>query len=383
MFIRTACFLVATLAFAACETAAAPSQRRPPRQDRPPQQNRPPRQDRPGRQGRAPVAPRDPTNNPDAVPLTDLADTNGTYKGFEGGLYFGSNEVPAAHAAFGAEAARNIQPLDTNGAPSPNGAIVLMSISMSNAAREWCRALIGGTSGARGCEPQTFMGQAANDPAINDDLVIVNGARPRAALSLWDNPDDEDYTRVATEVLPDFGLTEAQVQIVWVKTALRRESTRPSLPDPGSDAYVLEATIGDVVRALRARYPNLQQVFFTSRIYGGYARLTQNSPEPWAYETGFGTKWAIEAQVTQRATGAVDRETGDLAGMPFMAWGPYIWSYGNRPREDGLMWRQDLFRSDWMHPNEEGARIVADYLLDFFKTAPFTRCWFLNGLTCS
>jgi len=227
------------------------------------------------------------------------------------------------------------------------------------------------------------MGQAVGDPTISDNLVIVNGARAGAVLSLWDSPDDEDYTRVATEVLPDFGLTEAQVQIVWVKTALRKKYTRPSLPDAGADAYVLEATIGDVVRALRVRYSNLQQVFFTSRIYAGYARPPQNSPEPWAYETGFGTKWAIEAQITQRATGAVDRESGDLAGMPFMAWGPYVWSYGDRPREDGLMWTQDLYFADGMHPNKDGARIVADYLLDFFKTSPFTRCWFLDGVSCS
>ena len=325
----------------------------------------------------------DPSRNPDAVPLTDLANTNGLYKGLEGGLYFGSNNAPDTHAAFGAQAARNIQPLDANGAPSPDGAIVLMSISMSNAAREWCRVSLGGTSGARGCEPHTFMGQAATDPTISDNLVIANGARARAALSLWDNPNDEDYTRVATEVLPDFSLTEAQVQIVWIKTALKQEATRRSLPDASADAYVPEATIGDVVRALRARYPNLQQVFFTSRIFAGYARPTQNSPEPWAYATGFGTKWAIEAQIRQRATGAVDQETGDLDGMPFMAWGPYVWSYGDRPREDGLIWTQDHFASDWMHPNEAGARIVADYLLDFFKTSPFTRCWFLEGLSRS
>ena len=183
-------------------------------------------------------------------------------------------------------------------------------------------------------------------------------------------------------MLPAFGLTEAQVQIVWVKVALKDEPSRPSLPDPQADAYVTEATIGDVVRALRARYPNLQQVFFTSRIYGGWAAPDRNSPEPWAYETGFATKWAIEAQITQRATGTVDEETGDLDGMPFMAWGPYVWSYGDRPREDGLMWPSGLFTRGGIHPNDDGARIVADYLLEFFKTAPFTRCWFLEGLTC-
>ena len=366
---RISYVLLATLTVAACNSTDTLGPRTPDDSGIPPSAPPPP-----------------PVNYSEAHPLTDLVREDGVadmYLGFEGGLYFDNNDVPSAHAEFGSSTASQIQPLDTSGAPDPDGAIVLMSISMSNAAREWCRSITGGTSGAEGCEPHTFMDQTINDSSISDNLVIVNGSRPKAALRLWDSPDDEDYSRVATEVLPDFGLTEAQVQIVWVKAALKQEPTRPSLPNANADAYALEATIGDVVRALRERYPSLKQIFFTSRIYGGYAAPNRNSPEPWAYETGFGTKWAIEAQIEQRATGVMDQVTGNLDGMPFMAWGPYIWSYGDRPREDGLIWTRDLLRQDGIHPSEAGARIVADYLLDFFKTSPFTRCWFIEGLTCS
>ena len=322
----------------------------------------------------------------EAIPITDLVRNiivTDTYLGFEGGLYFGSNKVPASHATFGAQTARRIQPLDTSGAASPNGAIVLMSISMSNASLEWCHIQSTGAPNDLPCLPASFMGQAAADPSLNNDLVIVNGARGGQDLDKWDSPEDEEYDRIANEVLPAFGLTEAQVQIVWVKAALHIRPGDPSLPDADADAYLLEATIGDVVRALRIRYQSLRQIIFTSRIYGGYADPNSANPEPWAYETGFGTKWAIEAQITQRATGVVDQETGNLAGTPFMAWGPYLWSYGDRPREDGLIWTPDLFGNDGLHPNRNGVRIVADYLLDFFKTATFTRCWFLEGLSCS
>jgi len=382
MFGRTPILLLlATLALAACQTVAQPGRHRTPRQDRPARRDRPPRQNRPRSSPSG-----DPVIVTGAIPLTDLVredDVADTYLGFAGGLYFASNEVPAEHAAFGAETARQIQPLDASGAPSQNGAIGLMSISMSNATQEWCHVRSTGAPNDAPCYPHTFMGQAADDPSLSGNLVIINGARGGQALDRWDEPSDAEYTRIATEVLPAFGLTEAQVQIVWVKVALKDEPSRPSLPDLQADAFVTEATIGNVVRALRVRYPNLQQVFFTSRIYGGWAEPDRNSPEPWAYETGFGTKWAIEAQITQRATGVVDEEAGDLDGMPFMAWGPYVWSYGDRPREDGLMWPNDLFTGGGIHPNEDGARIVANYLLDFFKTAPFTRCWFLDGLTCS
>ncbi len=307
----------------------------------------------------------------------------GTYKGFDGGLYFGSNAVPPAHATFGAQAAREVQPLDAGGNPDPNGAIVLMSLSMSNATREWCVPHESRGDGDPPCTPESFMGQADADPSVNHNVVLVNGARDGQHLGKWDRSTGAEYTRLATEVLPGFGVTEAQVQAVWIKVALASQTSHPLLPDPDADAYQEEAALGDVVRALRQRYPNLQQVFLTSRIYGGYSNPNGHSPEPWAYETGFATKWAIEAQITQRATGTVDSQAGNLEGTPFMAWGPYLWSYGNQPRKDGLMWPSNNFVSDGLHASPVGVEIVGDALLDFFKDSPFTRCWFVEGQTCS
>lgn len=313
------------------------------------------------------------------VPLTDLVTATGTdtYFGFEGGLYFGTNDVPAPHIRFGIQTAKGVHPLDSLGNRDSNGAIVLMSVSSSSGVREWCHPHYGGEPGGNECRPESFQAKAVADSTLNPRLVVVNGAKDGQVLENWDNPNDANYDRMEFEILPLYGVTPAQVQILWVKVSRREQPDNPSLPDPNADVYLVEAAIGRLVRAAKIRYPNLQQVYLTSRIYGGWSPPTSNSPEPYAFETGFGTKWAIEAQITQRRTGVIDSVAGDLGGKPILLWGPYLWSYGDRPRNDGLIWPFDHFLPpNFIHPtDEDGVRIVADSLMGFFKTNRFTP-WF-------
>ena len=311
------------------------------------------------------------------VPLIDLG--TGTYKGFEGSLYpGGTNSMPGVHFFAGILRAQTIQPRDPSGAFDPDGKVIFLSIGMSNTSREFCGAPAGSA-----CTDWSFIGQAAGDPQVDHDhLVILNGANGGAVTSAWNDPDDRDYDRVRDVVLAPLGYTEDQVQVVWVKIANAQPSA--ALPGETSDAYQTFRMLGGLLRSLRIRYSNIQQVFFSSRIYAGYATTLLN-PEPYAYEYGFSVKWLIEAQIDQMAGIGIDPVPGDLdydTAAPWAAWGPYLWANGTTPRSDGLVWLPEDFDPDGTHPSVSGVEKVADLLMDFFSTSPLTMCWFLADGIC-
>ena len=307
------------------------------------------------------------------VPLNDLG--TGRYLSFQGGLYEGgANAAPADHAADGLRAASRVIPRDSTGKPSPEGKIALISIGMSNTTQEFCAG-----SGAV-CASWSFVGQALADRAVDRRaLVLVNGAMGGQAADVWDSPTEANYDRIRDTVLPRSGLTEAQVQVAWLKVANRQPSA--GLPAASADAWRLVMQMGDITRSLKTRYPNLQIVYLSSRIYAGYASTTLN-PEPYAYESGFAVKWLIQAQIDQTRNGGTVTEAraGDLnlATTPWLAWGPYLWADGMNPRSDGLIWTRADLESDGTHPTRSGEEKVGALLLSFLKSEPTARSWFLS-----
>jgi hypothetical protein len=308
-----------------------------------------------------------------ATPLNDLSAQ--TYLGFAGGLYEnGTNSIPVDQSTVGAARAAMVHPLDTNGNPSAGGKIVLLSVGMSNTTQEFCSA-----AASTPCDPYSFTGQAAANPSVNHTtLAIANGAYGGQAASSWDVSTDANYDRVRDSVLAPAGLTEKQVQVVWVKQA--DPGPAASLPTASADAYALEDYLGGIMRALKTRYPNVRLVYLSSRIYAGYATTTLN-PEPYAYESGFSVKWLIQAQIDQmRNNGTIaDSHAGDLnynTVAPWVAWGPYLWASGTTPRSDGLTWQQSDLGPDGTHPAVAGRTKVGTMLLNFFLTSTLTAPWF-------
>lgn len=314
---------------------------------------------------------------PSFVPLTDLG--TGTYLGFQGGLYPGGvNTAPAPHDSVGRARARALRPLDANGNEASSGKYVLLSIGMSNTTQEFCSG-----SSAPPCNWWTFVGQALADEAVERaSLEFVNGAAGGRTASAWDSPGDPDYDRIRDTRLAPRGLSEAQVQVVWVKVANAQPSS--SLPAVDADAHRLVGQMGGIARALRTRYPNVRQVFFSNRIYAGFA-VTALNPEPYAYESGFAVKWVIQAQIDQMRTGAIDPRAGNLnydSAAPWIAWGPDLWADGTTARSDGLTYTRTDLVGDGTHPSESGQQKVGRLLLGFFKSSPYTSCWFLAGRSC-
>jgi hypothetical protein len=267
-------------------------------------------------------------------PLTDLG--GGRYHGYRGGLYAnGKNVPPKTYARTGLARAKAVKPVD--------GKVVLLSIGMSNTTQEF----------------SAFKRVADADPRKSPTLTIVDGAQGGQDAEIVKDPNARFWT-VVDQRLRAAEATSAQVQAVWLKEAIARESN----PFP-ADAKRLKVDLAAIVRVLRARFPNLKLVYVSSRTYGGYASTALN-PEPFAYDSGFAVKWLV-----------ADRIAGKLKG-PWVAWGPYLWTDGEKGRKDGLVWRCEDTRADGTHPSESGRQKVAQLLLRFFTTDATARPWFVK-----
>ncbi len=277
------------------------------------------------------------------------------YQGFGGGLYpGGGNQPPPAQAALAAQAAAAVEPRARDGRPDTAGQVVLLSIGMSNTTQEFQRftALAGATAG------------------LHPRLKLVDGAQGGQTAAIVRDP-AANFWQVIDQRLGQAGVAAGQVQAVWLKEA----NARPTLPFP-DHAQALTDDLAAIVVLLKQRFPHLQLVYLSSRIYAGYASTNLN-PEPKAYESGFSVRWLIERQLSGDPSLNADPARGPQQSAVLL-WGPYLWADGLRPRaEDALTWACADFAEDGTHPSDSGRAKVAGQLLTFFSQAPSSRPWFL------
>lgn len=289
-------------------------------------------------------------------PLTEMAATD-RYKGEDGGLYGGgNNEPPSALQAAAKKEAEKIVPLDAAGKPAKDGKIGLVSISMSNATQEY----------------SMFKQIADRDPNKSLQLAVVDLAQGGQTMARWADPKAPPW-QVADERLEDAHLSPNQVQVAWIKLA--NAGPTGELTEHGKK---LQRDTVAVLHNAKARFPNLRIAYLSSRIYAGWAN-TKLNPEPYAYEGAFPVRWLIQDQIKGDPELNYDPSHGSV-NSPLLLWGPYLWGDGLTPRKsDGLVWKREDLAGDGTHPSQSGRQKVAELLLKFFKSDPYSSPWFVKN----
>jgi hypothetical protein len=286
------------------------------------------------------------------TPLVDLMDLGtSTYLGYQGGLYpDGSNTDPDPHHSDGVSIAQSIQPID--------GKIGMISIGESATQQGF----------------ENFIEQANADPERNPSLLIVDGAQGGATGNTWVLGSSAFWTELLDYSLPFWGLKPNQVEIALVNDVNSQQgATFPS------DAQELQSDYETIAQLLLQKFPNMKMVFFSSQNYTGYSQgISTTLPEPQAYESAWGAKWAIEDQIDGTCCN-YNPNNGPVTA-PWMGWSVYYWANGLIPRSDGITWSCPDIKSDGLHPSVPIGEIkVGGYLLDWFKTADLATPWFVQS----
>ena len=184
------------------------------------------------------------------TPLTDLGSAQ--YLGFAGGLYpNGKNSRPSAHAQAGVALGATVQPVDRDGKPSTSGKVAMVSIGMSNTSREFSE----------------FIRLANADPRKNPSLVMIDAAQDGANARNIAVPCGDYWSHVDRR-LQGSKISAAQVQIVWLKTALGHEPR--GFPEK---TLLLQGALRSILEILRTQFAQLKLVYLSSRIYGGFSEI--------------------------------------------------------------------------------------------------------------
>ncbi len=295
-----------------------------------------------------------------ATPLNDLG--QGLWKGSPGGLYPGGwNQKPAALEAAAINIGNDLQPLDASGNPDPvNGKIVMITIGVSNTTQE----------------SSVFVTLMNGDPAKNPQLEIVDCAQSSMDTVQWLSPTAQTWT-TAYNRLTARGLTRQQVQVVWMKHAVIGAYNYAAFP-LGPQYFRDDLEV--ICRNMKTNFVNSKMVYLSSRTRAHTDSVAPGSlsPEPFAYELGWGVRWLIEEQQNGTDNLNWDQAQGTVVA-PLLLWGPYLWADGAHPRSDGFVWLESDTIEDKVHPSVSGRAKVAEELKAFFKTDPSATPWFLKS----
>src|SRR4029079_18902518 len=219
-------------------------------------------------------------------------------------------------------------------------------------------------------EVSGFKKRADSDSQKSDKVVVVDLAQGGQIPDKWNDPSSDAGKKVWNTVdqrLKAADVSNEQVQIAWIKQALVQQAQFGEFP---AHAKKLENDLVTSLQLLKKRFPNLQLVYMSSRIYVGYATTALN-PEPYAYEGAFSIRWIIDRQIKGDPELNPDLARGEVKS-PVVLWGPYLWADGVTPRKDGVVWNvDDMRKNDRPHPGDSARRKVAEMLIKFCHNDPY------------
>lgn len=298
------------------------------------------------------------------IPIIDLED--GFYQGFQGGLYFGSNDKPIQQVNNLNHAISNILPLNTYGLyDDNNGKIVLLSIGASNPKTEF----------------QSFLNITDTFSLINPYLTIVNGGQGGKGLQKIIDP-NESYWKYVDKQLTSRAVNRFQVQVIWLEED-NTQVTNTSFPSAPQE---LGTEFKALFKVLLENSPNLQICYLNARGYSGFvddvSTASSGLRHPRDYYNGWAMKWLIEDQIMGDTTLTF---MGTNRKSPVLDWSAYLWSDGNNPRNDGFFMQcpDDLKPDDGLHWSPSGNDKAGNAIFDRFYSDNEARKWFLKNTTTS
>ncbi len=278
----------------------------------------------------------------DLRPFTDTHLYLGEY---QTGLYPGGvNEIPAAHRDAGVRIAAKIKPLDTGGhRDDKNGRILALVMGHSNCLQYFGAFQKRLEREAARLHPRFEMINAAVGGQQLPEIRRLEGP-------VWDK---------ATQLLSLPGYSNKQVQVLFLHTTYHGWKNLRDAP-PGPFPQTMQQMRDDlaaVLRHVQTLYPNLKMVYLTS---DGLRRFTGFEPDVW--REAFAIKWLITAQINGEGWAAHGK--GD-AGLPWMAWGPYIWD---------PTWDESHF-TDGVHPSPKAREVFVEKYFDHLSADPTAQGW--------
>ncbi|MBA3915460.1 MAG: hypothetical protein H0X25_16725, partial [Acidobacteriales bacterium] len=252
-----------------------------------------------------------------------------------------------------------IQALDVNGIPDPNGKKVFLIIGESNVE----------------IEAEAIVRDANLDASRDPHVVVVNGGMGNETSVYLQNPNSGFWSTINNFILPNYGVTPAQVVAIWAEP--NDALTSGTYP---TDINAIEGELKTEIQNFLLKYPNLKMAYLSSRTYSGYSNgISKTNPEPYAYEVGFAMREVILDQINGDLALNFDPSKGTVVA-PWLSWGPYYWADGlTVPSGNGTVWSCQDSQADGTHPGRMAAsEKVANAVMNMLHTDTTAAPWYLT-----